>query len=50
MKYVIIGAKGQLGQEFSKLLSGYHMIALDIEEIDVSDKNSVEKVLNTFFR
>ena len=45
MKYVIIGAKGQLGQEFAKLLSDDRIIALDIEEIDVSVRESVETVL-----
>jgi len=45
MKYMIIGAKGQLGQEFAKLLSADQIIALDIEEIDVSVRESVETVL-----
>lgn len=45
MKFAIIGAKGQLGQEFAKLLPNDQIIALDIEEVDISGLDSVEKIL-----
>jgi len=45
MKIVIIGANGQLGQEFFKLPSSQQMIPLTHAEVEVEDPDSVQKRL-----
>ncbi len=45
MRLVIIGAKGQVGQEFAKHLAADDMVGLDIEEVDVRDVESVRSAL-----
>jgi len=46
MKYVIIGALGQLGQEFGKILSAGEMIPLDIDDLDIADDASLRKAVS----
>ncbi|OGU41668.1 MAG: dTDP-4-dehydrorhamnose reductase [Ignavibacteria bacterium GWB2_35_12] len=48
MKYLIIGSKGQLGNEFVKRLSllNYNFIGVDIDELDITRRDDVIK----FFR
>ncbi len=45
MKFVIIGAKGQVGQEFAKHLPPDQLIGLDIEDLDIRDQDSVRSTL-----
>jgi dTDP-4-dehydrorhamnose reductase len=45
LRYAVIGAQGQVGQEFAKLLAGDRMIALDVGDLDVADRASVERCL-----
>jgi dTDP-4-dehydrorhamnose reductase len=45
MRLAIIGAKGQVGQEFGKFLDEDQMIPLDIEDLDVRDPASVGRCL-----
>ncbi len=43
MKILLLGAKGNLGGQIEKVLSEYDVIAWDREEIDITDKELVEK-------
>lgn len=45
MNYAIIGAEGQVGQEFSKFLSDESLISLAHDKIDVTDAASVARCL-----
>lgn len=46
MKYVIIGASGQVGQEFAKCLPGERLHLLTHEQIDVTDRDSLARALD----
>ena len=46
LRYAVVGARGQLGQEFAKHLPPERMIALDSEMIDVADRESVRAALS----
>ncbi len=47
MKYLILGANGQLGKEWSRFLdhTNYDYDALGSSELDITDFNAVEKIL-----
>ncbi len=46
MKITIIGAKGMLGSELSRVLGSTHdVVTLDIEEIDITDRSQTYEVL-----
>lgn len=44
-KIVLLGAKGMLGSEVSSLLANDNIIALDLPEFDITNKNQLEKVI-----
>ncbi|MHC5079091.1 MAG: dTDP-4-dehydrorhamnose reductase [Planctomycetota bacterium] len=46
MKFVVIGAAGQLGQEFHKHLPGGDLVPLDLCDLDVADLASVRACLS----
>lgn len=48
MRLLITGAKGQLGQDLTKVFSnsGYEVIAYDIEELDITDLDAVRDAVN----
>jgi len=51
MRIIITGANGQLGLELSKQLSRnkeYEVICTDIEELNIVDINSVNKVISKY--
>ena len=50
MKFLITGARGQLGREFVKTLEskGYEYLALSREELDISDFDKVLKTLQEY--
>lgn len=43
MKILILGAKGNLGGEMQKVFSGYKVVAWDKDEVDITDKELIEK-------
>lgn len=45
MRFAIIGANGQVGQEFAKHLARDEFIGLDVDELDVRDRESVRACL-----
>jgi len=49
MKALITGANGMLGQDLSPILEdeGYEVIETDVDSMDITDINSVKKVLTT---
>jgi dTDP-4-dehydrorhamnose reductase len=44
-KIVLLGAKGMLGSEVSSLLANDNIIALDLPEFDITNKNQLEKAI-----
>ncbi|MGA2297865.1 MAG: dTDP-4-dehydrorhamnose reductase [FCB group bacterium] len=50
MKYLIIGNKGQLGKEFEKklILLNNDFLAVDIDELDISNNVQVKKYFNNY--
>ncbi len=50
MKILIAGSKGQLGQELEKQgkKSGFEMLAVDLPQLDITDKVQVETITKTF--
>jgi dTDP-4-dehydrorhamnose reductase len=48
MKYAIIGARGQVGQEFVKLLPPEQVIALDSRDLNVTNEASVHLCLHRY--
>ena len=50
MKFLVLGAKGMLGQELMKVFSvdGQVVLGLDREDLDVTDEKMVEKMINEF--
>jgi dTDP-4-dehydrorhamnose reductase len=47
MKIAVIGAKGMLGSELSRLLaSDYQLLAWDVDEIDITDRLGTLELLN----
>jgi len=46
MRILITGARGQLGTDLFRSLSGHELIPCSHEELDVSDKNKVYNLLN----
>jgi len=44
-KIVLLGAKGMLGSEVSSLLADDNIIALDLPEFDITNKNQLEKAI-----
>lgn len=49
MRILLIGAKGQLGSDIARVLSSdYELIALDVEDIDISIAGSVEKAFEKY--
>ncbi|MCA1355654.1 dTDP-4-dehydrorhamnose reductase [Weissella cibaria] len=49
MKYLIVGAKGQLGQELQHLLSDQHVefVAFDANEMDITNREQVFETLKS---
>lgn len=49
MKYLIVGAKGQLGQELQHLLSNQHVefVAFDADELDITNREQVFETLQS---
>ena len=49
MKTLVTGAKGMLGQDLCSILedSGFFVIETDIDTLDITDFNMVEKVLKS---
>lgn len=45
MKYLLIGADGQLGSEFCRLIPKNELVALTIKEIDITDQAQTLRVL-----
>ncbi|AXJ01030.1 dTDP-4-dehydrorhamnose reductase [Cyclonatronum proteinivorum] len=50
MKYLILGAKGQLGLEWTKYLQSHQIpyLATDRDELDITEQQAVEDCLNQF--
>ncbi|MFH1509291.1 MAG: dTDP-4-dehydrorhamnose reductase [bacterium] len=47
MKILILGAKGMLGTDLVEVFSdGYDILAQDIEDIDITDRDKVERIVN----
>ncbi len=48
MRILITGGKGQLGSECTNILKGTHdVISLDIEDLDITDSDVVERIVST---
>jgi len=45
MKILLLGSKGQLGTDFQKVIDAKILKAVDYPEVDVTDKASVEKLI-----
>jgi dTDP-4-dehydrorhamnose reductase len=48
MRVILIGASGQLGQEFQKIVDASRLESLTHKDIEVTDQASVESALNKF--
>lgn len=48
MKILVTGANGQLGREFTKRLQGTDFLAVDIEEMDITDQAATLKVVKSY--
>ncbi|MDB4940072.1 MAG: rfbD [Candidatus Doudnabacteria bacterium] len=48
MKIIIFGAKGMLGSELVRQLSKHQLLALDSTDLDVTDKQAVQKKIEQF--
>ncbi len=48
MKTIIFGAKGQLGSDLADVLGGAETIALDYDEVDISNSNSVSRTFEKY--
>ncbi|MDX8403771.1 MAG: dTDP-4-dehydrorhamnose reductase, partial [Mariprofundaceae bacterium] len=48
MKLLITGAKGQLGTELVRLGSAHELLAVDYDELDITDSNAVTNCINDF--
>lgn len=50
MKYLILGSKGQLGTAFCETFRSYGTSyqGYDIDELDVSDRNAVEQIIQSY--
>lgn len=48
MKTIIFGAKGQLGSDLADVLRGAETIALDYDEVDISNSNSVSRTFEKY--
>ncbi|MDP2942022.1 MAG: dTDP-4-dehydrorhamnose reductase [Candidatus Omnitrophota bacterium] len=48
MKTIIFGAKGQLGGDLADVLRGAETIALDYDEVDISNSNSVSRTFEKY--
>jgi dTDP-4-dehydrorhamnose reductase len=48
MKIAVIGANGQLGTDLCKVLQNQDVTALDIDEIDITNVDSVKKVFSNY--
>lgn len=46
MKHAILGASGQVGQEFAKVLPAESLITLTHDDVDVGDEDSVQRCLD----
>lgn len=47
-KYLVFGSKGTLGTEFSRLLSPYETISLSKNEVNVTDVDAVQSVVERY--
>ncbi len=48
MRILVTGANGQLGKELTKRLKGTDFLAVDIKEMDITDKNTTLKVFKSY--
>lgn len=48
MRILVTGAKGQLGKELIKRLQGTDFLAVDIDEMDITNQNSTYQVINGY--
>lgn len=48
MRVLLAGASGQLGRELQRLASGYHVLAMDHRQMDITDRGIVMEVVRGF--
>ena len=48
MRILVTGANGQLGRELTKRLQGTDFLAVDIEEMDITDQAATLTVVKSY--